>query len=388
MIEGLSQVISTILKHDRKQNSYKIALLRSINDVVLSFPDVRTFNQDIAVPLRLLAEYWVAYYWGFVDQNQPIFQGQRYNRDGKTSNDVAFRPELTAFRQQWESFTGGISRPADGFFVINELRIPRKRATYPDSLLSSYQKAIAAIRPALENPIQYAGPGNWSVFDKPITYAQLGDRVVPVPGTQPKDKCLVISASLWQTFQVMSLWVEALCIHEWCLFSERVTQIQNQIDRGRVYTLLTARPDNRRPLTWESNNIDILLMEGHEFRCPWTERRIIEGVPYDLDHLLPVSVYPINELWNLIPSDPAFNRHTKSDRLPSSETLQRAKPHLEWDYEQYGASQVLAQALREDVGIRFSTIRLSGGSQFAIVVADVVTDLIEQIAESRNLARF
>ncbi len=34
------QILSTILKHDKKQNSYKIALLRAINDVVLNFPDL------------------------------------------------------------------------------------------------------------------------------------------------------------------------------------------------------------------------------------------------------------------------------------------------------------------------------------------------------------
>ncbi len=39
-----SSVISTILKHDAKVTSYKIALLRAINDVVLSFPDLQTLS--------------------------------------------------------------------------------------------------------------------------------------------------------------------------------------------------------------------------------------------------------------------------------------------------------------------------------------------------------
>jgi hypothetical protein len=34
-----SRTIATILRHDRKQNSNKLALVRAINDVVLSFPD-------------------------------------------------------------------------------------------------------------------------------------------------------------------------------------------------------------------------------------------------------------------------------------------------------------------------------------------------------------
>lgn len=62
MQTAVEQVISTILKHDRKTNSYKIALLRAINDVALAFPDVGHAGYDIAIPLRLLAQHWVAYY--------------------------------------------------------------------------------------------------------------------------------------------------------------------------------------------------------------------------------------------------------------------------------------------------------------------------------------
>ena len=51
-------VIGTILRYDARTTSYKIALLRAINDVVLAFPDVEQGSQRIAVPLRLLAEFW------------------------------------------------------------------------------------------------------------------------------------------------------------------------------------------------------------------------------------------------------------------------------------------------------------------------------------------
>ncbi len=68
-------IISTILKHDRKVKSYKFALVRAINDVALFFPDLRNPNKDIAIPLKLLAQFWVAYYWPFVNPNEPILQG-------------------------------------------------------------------------------------------------------------------------------------------------------------------------------------------------------------------------------------------------------------------------------------------------------------------------
>ena len=103
-------VISTILRHDAKTTSYKIALLRAINDVVLAFPDLAHQERTVAVPLRLLAERWIAYYWPFMGE-PPIYQGALSRRGGKLANDLAFRPALTALRQRvgedgrWQ-FTG------------------------------------------------------------------------------------------------------------------------------------------------------------------------------------------------------------------------------------------------------------------------------------------
>jgi len=138
---------------------------------------------------------------------------------------------------------------------------------------------------------------------------------------------VLIDTDLWQTFRDLSLWIEALCIHQWAMITPDFnSDMPNDVTRGKVYQLLTDRPDNRRPLTWERNQIDILMMEGETFHCPWTKKRLRHGVSYDIDHLFPFSVYPINELWNLVPTDPHFNQHTKRDRVPDSQRLKAAEP--------------------------------------------------------------
>lgn len=377
-------VISTILKHDSKVTSYKFALVRAINDVALFFPDLRDPDKNIAIPLKLLAQFWVAYYWPFVKPDEPILQGQGINK-----NDIRFRPQLTEMRRIWEKPIGGTSRPSDGFFLINELRIQRRYETYPKELHKAFCKSLDQITKAMtEGPIKCSGPGNWTVFDKPIKYSDIDGSVVSIPGTQQNDECLIISSQLWRTFQKMSLWIEALCIHEWCLFSERVKQEnQQKVHRCHIYRLLTDRPNKRIDLSWEKDCIKDLLREGKEFICPWTEKRITNGTKYDLDHLLPLSLYPINELWNLVPADPDFNSTTKRDRLPPPEKLQQAKPHLELAYSQYGTSQSLAIALKSDAALRFSTVSDDGGL-FSVSLANAVINLIDIVGESHNIARF
>ncbi|WP_149403430.1 hypothetical protein [Dictyobacter arantiisoli] len=388
-----SSVISTILRHDTKVTSYKIALLRAINDVVVSFPDVYTYHQNVFVPLRALADYWIAYYWPFVDPHWPIYQGRRSLRASGLNSDIAFRQALTSLRLEWEYSIGTASKPSDGFFLINEMKIGRKNQLYSPAFLQKYQAAVVALCDALEMPICYAGPGKWSIFAKPVKFKSLQGQGIPVPGTLLEDRCLVINAELWQTFRDMSLWVEALCIHEWCLFTERLPQ-ENQhqpINRGDIYRLLTDRPDNRRPLTWERNHIDILLLEGTEFICPWTEKSITQGVSYHLDHLMPLSVYPMNELWNLAPSDPHFNAHQKRDRLPSSQRLASALPHLTHTYANYLTSLQLASVIKEDVNGRFATVPQlinQAHLSFPQAVSQVVGDFLNDVAVSRNLARF
>jgi hypothetical protein len=374
-----SSLIATILRHDRKTASYKIALIRSLNDLVLGYPSVGEAAAVVAVPLRMLAAFWVAYYWPFVASSGPIKQG----RQAPGREDISFRPALAELRRQWEAVAGP-SRASDGFLLVTELRNQHRSQSYPDSLVGAYATAIAAICDALQQPVRYAGPGQYSVFARPVQWRHAALEVagaVSLPGTQSKDLCLLVSGELWNGFCELSLWIEALCIHEWCLFTEAVAGL----DRGVAYRLLTDRPDNRRPLTWERNSVEILMMEGRVFECPWTGRRL-NSDSFDLDHLVPVSVYPVNELWNIIPADRVFNEHTKRDRLPSTERLQAAQPRLARTYENYCASPALGPVLHEDAELRFDGNPTA--SELPYLLSVQVTDLLKVLADARNVPVF
>lgn len=371
---SVNQLLSTILRHDRKQNSYKIALVRAINDVVLNYPFVSS-SKDVAIPLRLLADKWIAYFWPFVSQEEAIRQGNA----AKDKNDISFRPELSQLRSLWESHhqTTGAQ---EGFLLVDLMMSAKPKETH---LQKAYKAASSKIMTALRQPIQYAGEGQWNSFTKPIKAKDCSDAITLLPATQDNDTVLIVNKALWTGFQELSLWIEALCIHEWSLLTVRFAEQEDDVTRGTVYELLTSRPDNRRPLTWERNHIDILFLEGHTFTCPWTYKTLSSD-KYDLDHLLPIAVYPTNELWNLVPSDSQFNQHNKRDKIASQEKLEKARPMLEGTYNKYLLHKDLSIALQHSAQSRFGTFADLNTS----LLSTSVTEMIAKVGDMRNVARF
>ena len=135
------QLLATILKHDSKTTSYKFALLRALNDVVLGHPDLAlTGELPVAVPLGRLAEWWLAYYWGFAEPERSILQGRPARRGETIGHDMGLRPALAQLRAAWQTLVVGSGRTGDGYFLLTELRTPRRRAQYPTELLAAYER--------------------------------------------------------------------------------------------------------------------------------------------------------------------------------------------------------------------------------------------------------
>jgi hypothetical protein len=129
-------------------------------------------------------------------------------------NDIVFRDELTHFRNLWKTQISESEAPQDGFFVIDEMNRPRRKFTYDPEIINAYDLSIRKIIRAIRPPIQYAGPGEWLVFDRPVTYKHIREQCISLPETTANDFCVIISQELWAGFQEISLCIEALCIHE------------------------------------------------------------------------------------------------------------------------------------------------------------------------------
>lgn len=368
------ELLGTLLRHESKTNTYKFALVRALNDLAIEHPFLP--DRDVIVPLRRVAERWLVSYWPFVGERE-VMQGSRPVRDGVRRQDLSFRPALTQLRQAWEDLPYTRSHPADGALLLAAYRADRGGLS--PELASLTRQTLTVIAHAVRQPVRYAGPGGaHGLFGVPAPVASLTG--TPLPGSSPHEPAFVVPAALWQALLDLSLWVEALCLQQWSLFVERVEQTP-RVTRGEVFTLLTETPEARVPLTWERNQVRLLMLDGQPFICPWTARPLSMEA-FDLDHLIPVSVHPINELWNLVPSDPQHNMHVKRARIPASARLQEALPILTRTYAAYEGSSGLSGSLQRDVQGRF------GRPLPALALAAEVVRLGEMVAQARNVPRY
>ena len=366
--------LAALLRHEAKSNSYKFALVRALNDLALTYPVPP--GTDVVVPLRMVAERWLVAYWPFVGP-APIYQGARAVRDGgRLIQDVSFRASLTALRAQWEAFTGLPGTDADGALLLADYQVNRGRL--PTDLQAAVDRCVADIARAVQQPVRYAGGGAHRVFGPPAPAGTLpGHRL---PGTGPLERAFTVPAFVWAALVELSLWVEALCLHEWSLYVERVAQ-SPAVTRGEVFTRLTGAPAGRVPLTWERHQVELLMLEGAVFHCPWT-RVSLTRESFDLDHLIPLAAHPINELWNLLPCDRQHNRHVKRARVPDAAKLAEAVGTIESTYGLYAGHAVTGVVLQRDVEARF------GVGLAPQPLAGAVVRLADHLAQARNLPRY
>ncbi|MBF0326654.1 MAG: hypothetical protein HQL42_16495 [Alphaproteobacteria bacterium] len=73
-----------------------------------------------------------------------------------------------------------------------------------------------------------------------------------------------------------------------------------------------------------ARRIALGLLEAGPLHCVWTGTRLSVR-SLDVDHCMPWSAWPCEDLWNLMPADRSVNQRLKRDRLPSAGALAAAR---------------------------------------------------------------
>jgi hypothetical protein len=301
--------ISKIIERDSKSSTYKFALLRGVIDIILDNSPYITFTEGrVHIPTGLLVEKWLLYYYPILEStiNIPQING---------STNLAFEVQFRKFIESY-SENGGFSA------FYNDL----KNKGIPPYLQSDFIFLAIKIRETITRmPMRYIGRSisndYYSIFQF-TTGERIGcSTTVDLVFLINKLGTFSIPYDYYEAFQVLGSFINGQdsILFKWAEFS--VNASGKRLTVERVVNEVLKSPITDRDVA-ESKQIyrSILKKEGSIY-CVWTGKLISE---YDIDHMIPFSVWKNNDLWNLLPSQKTTNGQ-KRDKIPSMDLIEKRK---------------------------------------------------------------
>lgn len=137
---------------------------------------------------------------------------------------------------------------------------------------------------------------------------------------------LQVPLHLWRALARHDAWIEPALVYEWTRLMEGYARRQHrELDPGQLARAMRWH-EPERDVTFARRAAADVMASGKLF-CVWSGRRLSETM-IDIDHCLPWSAWPCDDLWNLLPAHPQINRHSKRDRLPSAEALEASQERI------------------------------------------------------------
>jgi len=298
---GALPLLRHVILNDAKSATYKLALLRSVARAADGAQGMARPVDDntMTVPLGLIALNWLRLYKPLVAAGLPQMprnhgpEGLGFIKEGWYGITELSATDLRVGAQ----FSGGRATALHAALRDATVTIARMPATY-----MTFPGSQAPVLPARTGRPGRAPPR--LVID-PDYLQSFGELRVPL--------------HLWRALVRHDVWIEPALMAEWVRLMEGYARGQGrELDPAVVV----------RAMRWHEPNRDVAfvrrtaasLMADSAVFCVWTGRKLTES-RLDIDHCLPWAAWPCEDLWNLLPSDPAVNRHGKRDRLPAAEVL-------------------------------------------------------------------
>lgn len=301
--------ISKIIERDSKSATYKFALLRGIIDIIQdNSPFVRFQDDRVYFPTGLLVEKWLLYYY-------PIFESEiDIPQIGQNTN--------LAFGNLFKEFIVNY-RPIGGFSVFyNDL----KNKGIPAHLKRDFTTLASRIRKTITTmPMKYIGRSisnqYYSIFQYENSRSRRNISEVNFEYLLHHMGTFSIPKEYYDAFQLLGSFIggQDSILFKWAEFSVRISP--DNLSISRVLNDVLKSPVTQREVERSKIIFRNILQEKGEVFCVWTGNRIRT---YDLDHVIPFSVWKNNDLWNLLPSKSATN-NKKRDKIPSVELIEKRK---------------------------------------------------------------
>lgn len=305
---GAFPLLRNIVINDAKAATYKIALIRSLLRIAEGHPGAalttKSNNEQVAIPLGLVAMYWLKLFKPLVacnmQQSSNAAKGLGFIKDNGwrkldkyTNNDFFVGAIHSKDAKFIHSTFGHIAA------LINNM--PAKYITLPGT-----DKAVFEIEKASPK-----APKNSIVLDHNY-FVSLGVFYVP--------------RAIWNTLSNFSCWIEPALVNEWVRIMQNFkNNIAKNFTIDQYLQALKWEDATRSTKAVRQRISELKKEQGQNVYCTWSNKKI--GKAYDVDHTFPFVRWPNNDLWNLSPTLQSINRQ-KSDKLASYNAMVNAKPQI------------------------------------------------------------
>lgn len=301
--------ISKIIERDSKTTTYKFALLRGVIDIIQdNSPYIYYSNDRAYFPLGLLIEKWLIYYYPIMEVEYNIPQ---INGKSKLAFEMQFKKFITEYRD-----IGGLSA------FYNDLRnkgLPPKFIPAFFDLAKKMKNTITLM------PMKHIGRSisdeYYSIFQfEPKSKGKKPD-TIDIEYLTTNFGIFSIPIEYYDAFRILGSFINGQdsILFKWAEFS--VNASGKNLSFEKVIGEVLKNPITERDIKESKRIFESILKKQGKVYCVWTGDPILK---YQVDHLIPFSIWKNNDLWNLLPSKAVINNQ-KRDKIPSTHLIEKRK---------------------------------------------------------------
>lgn len=304
--------INRIIERDSKSTTYKFALLRGTIDIIQdNSPDIQFYGNTVTFPTGLLIEKWMMYYYPILESQVPIPQS---NGERNLSFNKQFLKIIDKYRER------------NGFIGFYE---DLKRNGFPKDIHEDFRELSDQIYKALtQMPMKHIGFSvnhrHYSIFKYTPHVKRTRPYILDIDYLISNFGFFTIPIEYYHSFRMLGNFItgQDSLLFRWAEFSVKASK--NRLSTEEVVNHVLRTPLSEREIQHSKQLFKAELANNGKLFCVWTGDTITH---YEIDHIIPFSVWRNNDLWNLLPTKKTIN-NKKRDKIPTPETIDKHRKEI------------------------------------------------------------
>jgi hypothetical protein len=333
-------VFQKIIEQESKTSTYKFALLRAIIDIISAqSPHIEHRQNQVAIPVFLITDKWLFYYWDLILKEYPQINGER---------KLVFKDELLKIKSKYDY---------QNFWNFQK---DFQKHIYDQQLRTDFIGLAKSINDTIiKNPVKYIGTSMGNGYNA-LFQIESGKAVrsssingyLDLLSNSPK---LIMDSSYFEALKIYGGLLSGTnsIIMNWVDFMEKQRFQNTKTSSGELQeqAMHYGKPSplaillQSETIARDTDQIRKFwckkIESGQSVYCTWSGQQIKKTDDLAIDHAIPFSVLFNNDFWNLLPAKNAVNAN-KTDKILSKTQLLASKSRILTAWQQYHQTPELA----------------------------------------------